>query len=179
MAVRLRPVSRVIVFDTLGQYDLTGYIYIHQPGDLKMILRERLKSSFRVMYQPKEGALEKHFEAVTQIVIACGSMIYAVDEVDRFCSASWLPEGLKDLVNYGRHRKVSCLFTSRRPAQVARELTSQCSEFRLFRTTEPRDLSYYSDCIGIASEKLSGLEQFSYLLWRDDGSEPEVLKSAS
>lgn len=178
----------------MGQYgSQPGYVTFHSPGPLKLFLAERLSSSsrFRVMYQPLSGDLQEHFEAVTQMALTFGrlgpGLIYAIDEVDRFCDNGRLKvpkqkagepsrdPALKDLINYGRHRKVSAICTSRRPAQVARELTSQCAEIRCFRTTEPRDIRYFADIMGdTAANKLPSLGQYQYLRWTDDCSEPEI-----
>jgi hypothetical protein len=148
---------------------------------LREYLSQRLSSAarFRIMYQPFTGELEHHFEAVTALALAYGKngpgIIYAVDEIDKFCTASFVPPAMKDLINYGRHRKVSMICTSRRPAQVARELTSQCSEIRCFRTTEPRDIRYFSDIMGdTAAQKLPALGEYQYLRWTDDCAEPEI-----
>jgi hypothetical protein len=173
---------RRLVFDTLGQYGTQrGYVVFHNPGPLREYLKQRLHAScaFAILYQPLGGDLNKHFEAVTFLALSYGKngpgLIYAVDEVDKFCSASFVPQSLKDLINYGRHRKISMICTSRRPAQVARELTSQCAEIRCFRTTEPRDIRYFADIMGdTAANKLPTLGEYQYLKWTDDCAEPEI-----
>jgi hypothetical protein len=152
-------------------------VIVHSPGALKQLLAQSLSAegcvTFRILYQPLSGNLEEHFESVTFLALAFGQhgpgLIYAVDEIDRFCSASFVPPSMKELINYGRHRKISMICTSRRPAQVARELTSQCSEIRCFRTTEPRDIRYFEDIMGQAAQQLPSLEQYTYLRWTDDG----------
>lgn len=177
----------MVVFDTLGQYreQARGFIRIHDPNGLKLYMRycfgpEGRFKDLRVLYIPLSSDLEKHFEAVTSLVLAFGKngqgVIYAVDEIDRFCTASHVPPSMKDVINYGRHRKVSMICTSRRPAAVARELTSQCAEIRVFRTTEPRDIRYFADIMGdTAAAQLAGLEEYKYLRWTDDCAEPQIL----
>jgi hypothetical protein len=172
MERELRHSARVINFDTLGQYgQLPGYVTFHQPGPLKAYLRERLRApSLKILYQPREGDIAAHLESVTRIALATREVVYAVDEVDKFCSPSWLPPGLYDLVNYGRHSRVPVMCTSRRPAQVARELTSQCAEMRIFRMTEPLDVRYFAQLIGDATAaQLPQLGEYQYLRWTDDG----------
>lgn len=198
--LQLKELERVklrrLVFDTLGQYGYAaGYQVFHNPGPLREMLKSKLSGTeivarsihridpaqarFSILYQPLGGDLNEHFEAVTSLALAYGKngpgLIYAVDEVDKFCSASFVPKSLKDLINYGRHRKISMICTSRRPAQVARELTSQCAEIRCFRTTEPRDIRYFADIMGdTAANKLPTLGEYQYLKWTDDCAEPEI-----
>lgn len=163
-----------VFFDTLSKHALPNYVAVSQPGELKDALRVR--STPRIIYQPRCGNLLEHFEAVNAIVYAVGELVYVVDEIDYHCSASALPPHLYVLVNYGRHSHVAMVFTARRPAQVSRELTGACWEMRLFRTTETRDIRYFADLLGDnrTAESLRTLGNYQYLLWRDDGSEPIV-----
>ena len=95
-------------------------------------------------------------------------MIYAIDEVDRFTSANFAPPGLDYLINQGRHVQVSLVCTSRRPAQVPRELTSQAHLFYVFKNTEPGDCDYLEKYIGkAAAEKLPTLSDYHFLRWEE------------
>jgi|SRR6476660_2577701 len=174
---------RRVIFDTLDQYtaekgyNLRGWTIVHQPGELKQLLARSIHSdTLKVIYKPMSGDKKIHFRAVTRVVLNYGTkslgVIYLVDEVDKFCSPK---EELKkacpplhDLVEYGRHFKVSCFFTTRRPHKVSRDLTAECAEFRIFKTTEPRDKDYFEEFIGSAVEMLPKLGKYEYVWWIDD-----------
>lgn len=184
----LGQVDRLVLFDGRGASPLSQNFFakfnfertFNQPGELREFLRSRLDQPFRVLYQPsvapplsledrdQASGLKKHFAAVTQIVIACGSMIYAIDEVDRFTNANYAPPGLDYLINQGRHVQVSLVCTSRRPAQIPRELTSQAHLFFVFKNTEPGDLDYLKSYLGReAIERLPALHDYHFLLWEE------------
>jgi len=184
----LSCVTRLVLFDGRGASPLSQNFFakfgfehtFNQPGQLKEFLRSRLGQPFRVLYQPlvapplsledsdQASGLKKHFAAVTQIVIACGSMIYAIDEVDRFTNANYAPAGLDYLINQGRHVQVSLVCTSRRPAQIPRELTSQAHLFFVFKNTEPGDLRYLEPYLGQAAiERLPALHDYTYVRWEE------------
>ena len=185
MGTVCRLARRLILFDGRGASPLAQNFFeqfrfqetFHQPGELRAFLREHLNSDFRALYQPMieppkslddhAPGISAHFDAVTQLVIACGRMLYAVDELDRFTAANWMPSGLSYLVNQGRHVQVSMLCTSRRPQQIPREFTSQAHEFFIFRMTEPRDLSYLEQYIGESASELPHLAPYSYLRWEE------------
>jgi hypothetical protein len=94
--------------------------------------------------------------------------MFAVDELDRFTTSSWMPHGLEYLVNQGRHVQVSIIATSRRPQQIPREFSSQAHAFYVFRMSEPRDLAYVSEYLGDSTAaRLPGLAQFTYLHWEE------------
>lgn len=172
MEFAVRNCPRLLIFDTLSQYQPGSYTVFEQPGSLRSYLRDRISGGrFRILYQPKQGEIAEHFEAVNCCAAACGNLVYCVDEMDKFTQPNWLPFHLKQIANYSRHFRMALLFTSRRPTQIARELTSQCSEFWLFRNTEPRDLRYFREYIGEqALTELPKLRDWEYVSWCEDGS---------
>lgn len=189
MGIASRSVKRLLWFDGRGDHSANlqkGFEHtFHQPGPLREFLRSRLTQPFRVIYQPilppppppvyKNGVLQRspdllglHFAAVTTMVIGCGRMIYAIDEIDRVTSAGYSPPGLDYLINQGRHVQVSLECSSRRPAQVPRELTSQSHRFVIFKMTEPADLDYLEKYIGKdARNRLPALHDYRFLEWEE------------
>jgi hypothetical protein len=194
LGVASRSVKRLLLIDLRGAspesqnfFDRFGFERtFQQPGPLREFLRSRIDQPFRVLYQPvlpppappkydNKGKLIRppdllglHFAAVSTIVIAMGHMIYAIDEVDRVTSAGFAPPALDYLINQGRHVQVSMEVTSRRPAQIPRELTSQAHRFVVFRMTEPADLDYLQDYIGRAArESLPALTAYRSLEWEE------------
>lgn len=171
----------VLFFDALSRHEsaLPGYKVFCQPGPLKDYLRLNRERRFQVLYQPRSGDMDQHFQNVCVIVRAIGNMIFGIDELDMLCGprwgSSWMVPGLYHLTNYGRHSRVSMLATARRPMSVPRGYTSQCLEMRLFGMTERADLKYFEDYIGAAdAARLATLEKYQYLHWTGDG--PAVLK---
>jgi hypothetical protein len=175
--------KRKVHFDTLDQYtaekgyDLKGWQIAHQPGELREIFATNLNAEhLSVIYKPLGGDKVTHFRAVTRLVLNYGKLgrgvIYFVDEIDKFCSPheplkTGCPQ-LYDLVEYGRHFKVSAWFNTRRPHAVSRSLTAQVAEFRIFKTTEPLDKKYFEKSIGSAVKELPRLGKYEYLWWTDD-----------
>jgi hypothetical protein len=170
-----------IFFDALSKHAhvIQRGVVVSQPGELKEYLRQHHGERFRVLYQPQSGDMDQHFEAVCLIVKAVGWMIFGIDEIDMLCGARFgsrrMPNQIYELVNYGRHHRVSMLATARTPMEVARGYTSQSHEMRLFQMTEASHIAYFEELIGKENaERLPRLEKFQYLLWRDDGDAAEL-----
>jgi hypothetical protein len=153
---------------------LKGYKVISEPGPLRDYLVLNRGRRFRVLYQPRAGDLDAHFEAVCTIVRAVGWLIFAVDELDKLCGPrfgdSRMTPAFYHLVNYGRHERVSMIATARRPTSVARGYTSECLKMFLFRITEKADLKYFEDYIGAENAaRLPSLEPYQFLAWAEVG----------
>lgn len=158
----------VIFFDTLSKHAsvLKDYRVISQPGDLQKYLEPNRGRRYRILYQPREGNLDMHFRAVSLIVLAFGWMIYGVDEIDKLCGARWgdrrMPPELYDLVNYGRHHRVSMIATARRPQTVARAFVDE-AELHVFNV-KPAVADYLKEDIGPENvPRITKLEKYYYL----------------
>jgi hypothetical protein len=175
----------IVFFDPLSKHDqvFRDYVTVSEPGQLKKYLAVNHGRRFRVMYQPKRGDIDDHFGACAAIVQAFGSMIFGIDEVDMICGPRWgsrrMPPQLYDLVNFGRHHRVSMLATARRPSEVAKGYMSQCHEMRLFRITLEDDQDYLRQYIGRTdAARLSTVPKYQYLLWRDDAEQSQMCGGA-
>ena len=103
------------------------------------------------------------FDAVCGVIYIIGKMLFVIEEIDSVSSAFYVPKGLGYLIRYGRHREVSMIATSRRPADVPRLLTSQANTLYCFRFIEPRDLDYLKQYANINIAELQGLNDYKYI----------------
>jgi hypothetical protein len=170
-----------VFFDPLAKHGplFPSGVLIHQPGQLQEYLRINRGRRVRVVYQPRAGSLDAHFQAVCAIVRAFGWLVLAVDELDTVSGprwgSSWMCQEFYHLVNYGRHCRVSLLATARYPNAVPRGYTSQCTSMSLFRITEPKHLKYFEEYIGAENtSRLPSLPKYQYLRWSGDG-EPSAM----
>lgn len=200
MLRELEGSNRVLLFDTIGNFlgretPLVGYDVLRSTKALREYLRENIRLPFRAIYQPVTGNKAQQFEIVSFLAYKTGWLVYAVDEVDSFCDAgqdsvltrSQLQaicpgaenSGLYEIANYSRHKPMAFVCTSRRPAQVWRGLTSQCSELRIFRMTEKIDLDYFVPVIGRSqADRLPNLAPYAYLRYVDGAGEAQVCGGA-
>ena len=175
-----------VFFDSLSKHAalFRGYYVVTEPGQLREYLVLNRGRRFRVLYQPRAGSLDSHFQAVCLIVRAVGWLIFAIDELDKLCGPRWgdsrMPPELYHLVNYGRHERVSLIATARRPTSVARGFTSECLQMLLFRVTEKNDLDYFEDYIGRENAaRLPGLSPYCFLAWSETGEVEERGRAGS
>jgi hypothetical protein len=97
---------------------------------------------------------------------AAGNLCLVLDEVDALWPAA-RPAHLSILsriVKYGRNRGLSWYATTRRPAEVHRDVTAGLTRIIAFNTSEPRDLEYLRAYAGPAiARRAAELQKFQYV----------------
>jgi len=166
--------KRLLIYDTLGEY--TEGVVVESLIELKTFWTKVYAGNFRLIYRPLDPPAE--FDVICDLVWELGDMTFLVEEIDCFCSVQSLGPSFKAIIQRGRHKDVTLIGITQRPASVARLLTSQAKEICIFNTNEPRDIKYFSELIGEAIvPKIAALGQYEYVIWRDGVDELIVVKA--
>ena len=158
--------KRVIVFDTMGEYDDAIEDYNTAVRELGRVQDAR---RFRVAIRLPEDddaldAMEVAYEVPRCLVV--------FEETSFYCSPSTMPTILKKFVRYGRHREISQVYVSRRPAEINRDLTAQSDLIVSFRQHEPNDVDYLRKLMGSQADKLPHLREYRIIASGDVDSAP-------
>jgi len=119
---------------------------------------------------------KKDFNELATLVSKMKNITFLIDEVDMFTN----PLGKKDdaidgLIHYGRHNQIDLVTTSRRPANISRDLTSQTDFFYLSRLAEPNDTKYFRAKYGNdIIPTLQNLKKFEFLQVDDENNKKRV-----
>jgi len=151
--------NRVIIVSPMGGFSLAG---CESVTTLEQLVDPKLKDrSFVVL--PSDDKLA---EAAFLYAYTCGNAWLFVDEIDLYMSAYNCNESLQKIIRYGRHRRVSLVGISQRPANVHRDLTAQADILVMYQTHEPRDVDYLAVRIGKENaERLRSLPLFKPLIY--------------
>ncbi len=123
------------------------------------------------------GLDEDSFEELAAIVYKMQNISFLIDEVDMFAPPTMNnKKTLYKLVHYGRHLQIDIFTTSRRPANISRNLTSQTDVTIFSRVREPNDKKYLKAYLGEQYVKIAeSLEKFSFLVV-DEYDNSKVIK---
>jgi len=164
--------KRYLVFDTLGEY--TDGVVIESFDVLKLFWGSTYVKDFRIIYRPLNP--ESEFEKICDLVWSLGNMAFLVEEVDCFCKPQSICTPFASIIQRGRHRNITLIGVTQRPAGIARLLTSQAKQMCIFNTTEPRDVDYFRQVVGdCLVERVTALKQYEYIEWLD-GREELIVK---
>lgn len=112
-------------------------------------------------------------ELVASLVYKMKNITFVIDEVDMFFDTRTPKTSFfNKLVQYGRHNQIDIITTSRRPANISRNLTALTDIFYFSRLREPNDKKYIKALLGNEYvEKIADLPKFSFLKVEDENKE--------
>ena len=106
--------------------------------------------------------------------------ILAVEGIDAFQTCRWLPDQLRDFVQYGRNYewgRSSYWVTCRRLADVHNDIVANCDHHFIFKSFEPNDVhNYYRKYLGKeVALRIQKLPDYHFYYWKL-GRSPELSK---
>jgi len=164
--------SRVLFYDTLC-HDYTDGVIVDSLEELKAFWRKVYRGSFRIIYRPTDP--QGDFPEICRLVYEAGDIYFVVEEVDMFFKGDTTSPEFRQIIQRGRHARVSLVGVTQRPKGFGRLLTSQVHDFYVFRVTEPVDADYFRERLSQdAAGKLAGLGQYQYLHYIDRDASYEI-----
>lgn len=156
----LQEFDRVIVFDTLGQYD----------GEECWTVEACLAAFERAAERPRftiscRLADVNDYLDLFEVAFELPGVLLVFEEVSFYCSAYALPAELSTIVRYGRNRSIDQIYIARRPAEVHRDLTAQSDVIVSFVQHEPRDVAYLSAAAGEDVSRVRSLPAYRCAAW--------------
>jgi hypothetical protein len=169
-----------IIADPRGQYE---------PNDRRIIFTSVL--NFIMFIESnytkfKQGKLElvvtctlDDFEELGKYVYRMKKVCFVIDEIDMFFDTRATSKNIVNkLVQYGRHNQIDIITTSRRPANISRNLTALTDVFYFAKIREPNDKKYVKQSIGDEFVKtVESLNRFEFLKVDIDTESKEIIKT--
>lgn len=147
----LKQCNNFIVIDRLGEY--SGKIVDNEIQALAEIRRR--PDNFKIIIRLKEDR-PKLFD----VLYCLTNYVLMVEELSIYCNSYKISSGLNNIMAYGRHKGISFIGISQRPAQLHPLVRTQANIIYSFKMNEPGDQKY------LASYGITGLEklkQFQYI----------------
>jgi len=159
---------RAIALDTQvvdGKGEYPG-IVARNPRELLKGIRKRLgEPRWKISY--RGDVIPAIFDALAAIP----NYLLVVEEADKYGTGSHCPKGLYAMAHHGRRFGQALALVSRRPANIAKDLTATIEGLYLWRAVEPGDRDYFKKR-GTPMDILDSLERHQSLrrFYGDDGT---------
>jgi hypothetical protein len=165
-----------IIADPRGQYptNLKRRLLFTNPSKLLLWLAKI--DNFKNFYNYKlELVCKVDDENIQELIngaIKMFKITLLIDEIDMFFpTTATNKNAIYKAVHYGRHNEIDIISTSRRPANISRNLTSQTDTFYFSKITEPKDLQYLKEISSNEDliKKVQSLEKYNFVKIEENG----------
>lgn len=157
---------RQVVIDPMGEFSDGEIVHNFTAFSAAIITHEKNKSrQFRLIcrFDPEIEELEPHLNAILRVCFHFQNIQVVVEEVTMFSSANYLPPYLRNCLFQGRHKGLSLVFITQRPARLHKDILSQCTHIFAGRIHEKNDVDYMSGIFGERAPELRNISQGNFL----------------
>ena len=149
----LRKYSQLIVWSPLEDTDdyasFCGGVVVRKVTDLVVQVKAGARA---IVYWPASGTdkqLKQQFDLFCRVVFECRGAHVLVEELSQVTMPSWAPPAWKKLSTAGRHRGLTLIGVSQRPANIDKDFLGNCTEVRCYRVNYDADAKVMADSLGI------------------------------
>lgn len=160
---RTRP---IVVWSPLEQTDdyaaVIGGVVVRSITALVAAIQSKKR---RIVLVPAGDpkAVKVVFDRFCRIVWELTGWCVVVEELSRVTSPSWAPPAWKNLSTAGRHRGLTIIGTSQRPAQVDKDFFGNCTEIRCYAVGYKADAVAMADTMFLDYREVLKLPKFHYI----------------
>ena len=151
----LKGYSRLIIWSPLEQTDnyasFCGGVVVTKITDLIAQIKAGTKA---IVYLPKgsDKEIKTQFDRFCRCVWEVEGAHVLVEELSRVTMASWAPPAWKNLSTAGRHRGLTLIGTSQRPANIDKDFLGNCTEIICYRVNYDTDAKVMADALGLQTD---------------------------
>lgn len=171
----IKPINRLVIFDTLGK-DYTDGVMFYDMPELRKFWRKIYRGDFRMIYRPRvdldDDQIIEDIAEICDLCLKTENLTLVVEELNIIFDKQRPPREFNRMVFGGREPCVETIGAAQRPIGFGRKLTSQAQEFCVFVNREPDDLKYFKEFLGTeAAQAIRNLEKYQYVKWNfNDGA---------
>lgn len=149
----LRNYAQLIVWSPLEDTDdyasFCGGVVVRKITDL---IAQVKAGAAAIVYWPAAGSdkeLKAQFDLFCRVVFECRGAHVLVEELSQVTMPSWAPPAWKKLSTAGRHRGLTLIGVSQRPANIDKDFLGNCTEVRCYRVNYDADAKVMADSLGL------------------------------
>jgi len=164
-SVLLKPAAaraRLVVWDYMREYDgLTTAQVEDIPALVEAVRGKRFAVAFRPSFDGKLRA--RQFEHFCRVGYALGACTVVVEELAFVTMPSFAPPAWSMVTCTGRHKGLTVIGCSQRPAQIDKNFLGNCSTVHCGRLNDVNDVRVMARCVGAAESDLRALAPLEWI----------------
>jgi hypothetical protein len=157
--LKRRSPSRLIIWDPLIEYTDAGVTSAVE------LLHELFAPKFRVVYHPPSDAGRRAaaFDLVCRAAYAAGNLTLVVEELRFVTTPSRAPAGWAQVTMTGRHRGLTVIGTSQRPASIDKDFLGNCTLVHSGALVYPEDAGAVAKVLQVNADDICNLAPLAYI----------------
>ncbi len=166
----IKKVPRVLILEN-GLEEFDGETFYEKPLLARYLFN---RGRFSALYIDPDAEDEDSLEDICEVAVEytkyCKAkfhvvlnLLLVVDEAQNYTSPYKIGRKFKKTIMLSRHYSIQLIYSSQRPSQISRNLTSQSSKFIIFNLQEKRDVDFFYGFIGKEATQIPTLRPFHYL----------------
>jgi len=151
--------KRLIIIDPMGEYGK----YAQPVPTMKELLTKCNQKTFAVSFITSRVNYEEQFETICDIAYTLGDMWLMPEELQMFTKAGSAPPSWTDCSLRGRHRGLTLIGATQRPAIIDKNFFGGCTKIRTGRLNYKGDIVTMADVLNVPKDQVQNLLPFQYI----------------
>lgn len=153
---------RLMVWDTMREY---GPVTADTVDTVPGLVEHLKKARFSVRYLPpfEKAARSYAFELFCRAAYAAEDCTVVIEEASFVTSPSWAPPAWSMVTCTGRHKGLTVIATSQRPAQVDKALLGNCSSIHVGRLNDVNDVRVMARALAVPEAEIRDLPALAWI----------------
>lgn len=158
-ALKASKPKRLIVFDFMAEYG----DFAKHTRSVKDVVNETKKASFKIALIPDKYSFQDQFNFLCDLAYERGDLTFIAEELNKVTSATWAPPTWQEVTSRGRHKNLTVIGASQRPASVDKDFFSNCSVIRSGRLNFDNDIKTMARVLRVGYDDIATLEPLHFI----------------
>jgi hypothetical protein len=162
--IRKPKPNRLMIWDPMREYAEFGQVF----DSLELMVDTLGKQSakkFSVVFQPasNEKARAKQFDVFCGLAMALGDLTLVVEELKFVTKPGYAPIRWSAVTMTGRHKGLTVIGASQRPASIDKDFLGNCTCIRTGRLAYPEDVRSVSRAMQVSDTDIAALKPLEWI----------------
>jgi len=157
--IRRGKPKRLIVFDPMGEYfDLAAPV-----STIQAVASAAKHKAFSLSFKPDSGHAVEQFDLLCRIAYAAGECWLVAEELSIVTRPGSAPPGWADCSMRGRHKGMTVIGASQRPASIDKNFFSNATMIRTGRLNFATDIKTLANVLHVDNAEISLLKPLEFI----------------
>lgn len=157
--IRRGKPKRLIIFDPMGEYATMA----KPVTTLREVARAAKAKTFSLAFRPDAEKAAQQFDLLCKIAYTAADCWLVVDELAIVTKPGWAPPGWADCSMRGRHKGLTVIGASQRPASIDKHFFGNATLIRTGRLNFAADIKVLANVLHVDQAEISQLKPLEYI----------------